>query len=153
MDFDPVSYLMGKASGGGGGGGSGMTAITPQYQGYSYAYVNGADGTFIVGGSKETYMNAVDVEAGKTYVFFVGQTVGNRFRPSFFAGVSFDDWAQYFTSPGSITSGGQYLLPGGDPGSGTHTERIYFTPDSDGLLLVGTSNDGTPAKAVFLVSE
>ena len=148
MALDIVSYLMGQAKGGGGA----LTELVPQYQGFSYGYVNGGDGTFIAGGSNETYLNVLEVEAGKTYVFFVGTVAGNRFRPTFLSGKTYADIAPYITQPGSTNFPGQYLRAAGDPGYGPWYERIYFTPSTDGVICIGTSNDGTTqSRVVFLV--
>lgn len=143
-----------RNGGGGGGGGGGLISLAPQYQGFSYGYINGGDGTFIASGSRDTYLNVLDVESGKTYVFFMGATIGNRFRPSFFTGKTYEDFAPYITEPFSgYTLGGQYLLGSGDPGTGAHPERVYFTPSADGVIVIGTSNDGTIANAYFLQTE
>lgn len=146
--FDPVSYLMGKASGGGTGGGGALAAA---YAGQSYCYLNYASGGFTQTGTNETFMNVYNVTAGRTYLGAIGATVSNRLRAFVFYGETASDVLPYVTAPGSYSSPAADLNVFGTPYDPSDMmQRFLFTPAQDGVLMVATSNEFVTAP-IYLV--
>ena len=148
------SVVVNVEGGGGGGSGGGGVLVEPEYQGLAkfYVYRDGVRlGTESAG---KQSINIFKVSANKKYALFVGETVGTRRRAGFFAGLTMSDLQPYIsTDHGNdnvIATNGTWLAPftaGTEDTGNALAGRIIFTPTSDGLVVYGTSNDGTVVPA------
>ena len=136
----------------GGSGGSGVL-VSPAYQGVSYGYVIRSGQEFWSYPNQAWYLSAFEVQANHKYAIYIGETVGNRRRASFFAGKTIADFMPYITQGStetSIYSGGIWLAPftqGPDDTGNALTGRIIYAPQSNGIILYVSdyNSGGSPA--------
>ena len=139
---------------GGGSSGGGGVLVEPEYQGLAKFYVNKEGITLFTESAGIQSINIFKVSANKKYALYVGETVGTRRRAGFFAGLTMSTLEPYIsTDHGNdniIVTNGTWLAPftaGTDDTGNARAGRIIFTPTSDGLVVYGTSNDGTVVPA------
>lgn len=142
---DGYSPITVNVSGGGGGG----VIVTPAFQKLSYCYVNAYGTSLYQDVSKTQFLNIYEVTALHKYALFPGEFISTRRRAGFFSGKKLSDIEAYLETPAStaqmILSDGVWLAPyaqGSDDTNGALLGRIIYKPPADGLLLLGTSNNG-----------
>lgn len=129
--------------------------ITPEYWGLSYGY-QAVDSNYYSNSVNTAVIGYYHLTPG-TYCFFAGSPVSDRLRGQFYSGKNFSDFEEYalnshtnaavFTSTTNIT---------GSPDlTGVGLERrFFFTTQSEGELLVTTSNTSGLVKSyVFKITN
>lgn len=137
-----------NVDGGSGGGGQGVI-IDPSFQGLAYFYV-ARNGEIIYGQDTKTQsINIFVVKANHKYVLFVDE-IGTRRRCGFFPNITLNDIIYEANNAHQIDSelhsNGTWLAPfekGTDDSGNFLYGRIIYTPEANGLIIFGTSNDGT----------
>lgn len=140
--YDGLDQVTVDVSGGGGG------LVNADYQGLSYGYII-SDGTFYTYTTNGNYMNFYRLQAGKTYVIFVGEMVSNRLRICFFEGLAYSDFEDYINKGYSqtVVYTGVSISGSSDLSGNRLKERFTYTPDNDGEIVVMTSSNSTIAPA------
>lgn len=132
-------------------GGGGSSIVDAVFHGLSYGFIS-ADGRFNTYNSKVSYILLFTVRANEKYAFFVGETVSNRWRISYFAGKEYADFEEYIFNPSAnetIYRG--VSVTGSDDLSGTALQqRFIYQPSNDGIIIAMTSSVSlvTPAYCV-----
>ena len=132
------------------GGGGAYPYITADYAGLSYGYI-ATGGTFQSYTSKQSMLNVYDLTAG-TYCFFVGQTVSNRLRAHFYNGKSLSDFSEYIENShaqATVYTCNINITGGTDLAGDQLLERIFFTTNTAGALIVGTSFESIVAPSML----
>jgi len=134
-------------------GGGGSSFVTPDYQGFSYGYLGRSGVEFFSNTTNANYIQVFPVLANHKYALFVGETVGNRRRAALYENKTIADFITYIETPSTETliySNGIWLAPftpGYDDSGDALVGRIICSPTSDGVVVYGTDNAGTAAKA------
>ena len=120
--------------------------FTINYEGLCYSYVSG-DGQFCTDyTNKNNFLTLISLTSGQKIGFCIGETVSNRFRASFFSGKTYDDFSQYVmyssSSANTIYSDGIGITGSSELSGDGLLKRFYYTAPADGVLVVGTSNEG-----------
>lgn len=123
-------------------GGSGSCAIVePDYRGLSYAYISTQQG-FHGSASKDNCLNLFPVIANHQYIIYLGSAHGNRYRVHFYSGKTISDFEQYINNASANTSQ-IYTCTNNISGSAdleNYSRGYIFTPNSNGMIIVSTSN-------------
>lgn len=128
------------------GMGSGVL-VNPAFQGLSYGYIKSDGNGFSSYNTRRTYLNIFEVIANHQYALYVGETVGNRRRASFFSGKSISDFSPYLVAPAEDTlifDNGIWLAPfeqNVDDSDNALTGRIVYTPNTNGVIVYATDNN------------
>lgn len=136
--FDTTNNNSVKVNVSGGGGGGGL--LTPDYQGLSYGYINGAN--FWSSMTNPNYMNIYHLEHNKLYLFFpsAAYTQANRRRCTFFGNRTYADFKDYVENPFAeqrIQEGISLINDTNAPVFNPY----WYTPSDDGELIWVTSNE------------
>lgn len=128
--------------------------VEPDYQGLAYAYISTGQG-FHGSTTKNNYINLFSVIANHKYIICLGSAHGNRYRVHFYSGKTISDFEQYIDNASADTSS-IYMYTNNISG-GTdlenYSERYIFTPNSNGMIIVSTSNQSEIVPAYCLDSD
>ena len=119
------------------------------HEGLSYGYV-ALDNVFYSNNVKNYFLTFIPLSTGQKIGFCIGETVSNRLRALFFSGKTYNNFSQYVEnsfSNSQIYSNGISITGSTELSGDGLLKRFYYTAPSDGMLVVGTSNE---SKLAFL---
>lgn len=118
--------------------------IEPEYYGLSYGYIAYGSSKFYSNPTNTACVNIYEVEANTLYVFFAGNNISDRLRAHFYSGKSYSDFDDYvknsYANAEIYTASDNITGSSSDLSGDRLKERIFYTPSSNGVLFVTTSN-------------
>ena len=114
--------------------------ISPYIEDLNYGWIGKGDGKWTPERPTKCYMDVYEVKGGTQYFLTLGEIVGTRFRVIF---STVDVSKETSTVLGVPVNTSNYDNP-------VANQNLYYSPDSDGYLVVQKDNAGTSGIKTFL---
>lgn len=121
------------------------TTIPIDYEGLSYGYIGVGGSSFFSSNTNVNFLTFIPLRAGQKIGFCVGETVSTRLRAGFFQGKTYNNFSYYVmnssSSSSAVITGGLGITGNSELSGDGLLKRFYYTAPTDGILVVGTSNE------------